>query len=61
MYLNPINFGAPLIFAQHDCAKINSVRNRPLHLDARKLMVRKFLKYHFRAEFDGILQYFSPS
>ena len=23
-------------------------------------MVRKFLKYHFRLKFDGILQYFSP-
>ena len=26
IYLNPINFGAPLIFVQHECAKINSTR-----------------------------------
>ena len=37
-------------------------RNRQFfaHFGARKLMVREFLKYHFRPEFDGILQYFSP-
>ena len=30
------------------------------HLRPQKLMVREFLKYHFRPEFDAILQYFSP-
>ena len=30
------------------------------HLGAQKLTARKFLKYNFRLEFDGILQYFSP-
>ena len=35
-YLNPINFWAPLIFTEHECAKINSARNRPFfaHLSA---------------------------
>ena len=28
-YLNPINLCAPLIFAQHECEKINSAQNRP--------------------------------
>ena len=28
-YLNPINFCAPLIFMENECAKINSVQNRP--------------------------------
>ena len=31
------------------------------YLVARKLMVREFLKCHFRPELDGILQYFSPA
>ena len=52
-YLNPINFRAPLtfalIFAQHECAKVNSVQNSPF-----------FAHYHFRLEFDYILQYFLP-
>ena len=62
IYLNPINFCASLIFAQHECVKIKSAKNRPFftHLGARKLMVRKFIKYHFSPEFDGIPQYFSP-
>ena len=30
------------------------------HLDALKLMVREFLKYRFRTEFDGILHCFLP-
>ena len=57
-YLNPINFHTPLIFMKHECAKINSAENRPffVHLGVEKLMM---LKCHFRAEFDGILQYFS--
>ena len=38
-YLNPINFRAPLIFAQRRCAKIKGARNRPIfaHSAARKL------------------------
>ena len=37
--LNPINFRAPLIFAQRRCAKIKGARNRPIfaHSAARKL------------------------
>ena len=63
MYFNPVNFCAPLTFVQHECAKINSARNMSFfaHLVARKVMVREFLKYNFRPEFDGILQYFLPS
>ena len=55
-YLNPIDFRALLIFAQHECAKINIARTRLFfaQFDERKL------KYHFRLEFDCILQYFSP-
>ena len=62
IYINPINFFAPLIFEQHECLKINSMQNRPFfaHLSAQKLMVCNFFEYHFRPEFDGILQYFSP-
>ena len=61
-YLNPIDFRATLIFAQHERARTNSARNSPFfkHLGAQKLIVLKFLKYHFRPEIDGILQYFSP-
>ena len=61
-YLNPIIFPVPLIFARHEGAKINTTRNRPFfaHLNARKLVVHEFLKYYFRSESDGILQYFSP-
>ena len=52
----------PLVFLWHECAKINGAQNSLffLHLGARKLMVCEFLKYDFRSEFDGILQYFSP-
>ena len=51
-----------LIFAQHECTKISSAQYRPFfaHLGAQKLIVCKFFKYHFRPEFDGILQYFWP-
>ena len=61
-YLNPIIFRVPLIFARHEGAKINTTRNRPFfaHLNAQKLVVHEFLKYYFRSESDGILQYFSP-
>ena len=61
-YFNPINFRAPFISAQHECVKINNARSRSffVNLGGRKLMVCKFLKYHFIPEFDGILQYFSP-
>ena len=52
-YLNPINSRAPLtfalIFAQLECAKVNSVQNSPF-----------FAHFHFRLEFDDILQYFLP-
>ena len=43
-------FRAPLIFTHHKYAKVNSARNRLffVHLGARKLMVREFLKYYFR-------------
>ena len=56
--INPMNFLAPLLFAQNDCAKIDSVQNRQFFvlLGAQKLMVREFLKYNFRPELDGILQ-----
>ena len=52
----------PLIFAQHECVKINSRQNRAFfaHLGAQKLMVREFFKYYFEPEFDDIIQYFSP-
>ena len=29
-------------------------------ISPRKLMLGELLKYHFKPEFDGILQYFSP-
>ena len=52
-----VNTIIPLVFAE-----INSLQNRLFfgHLGAQKLMACKFLKYNFRPEFDGILQYFSP-
>ena len=45
---------------QLEWAKIYIAQNRPFftHLGAQKLIVRELLKYDFRPEFDGILQYF---
>ena len=47
---------------QLEWAKIYIAQNRPFftHLGAQKLIVRELLKYDFRPEFDGILQYFFP-
>ena len=61
VYLNHINFCTPFVSAQHECSKIDSVRNKPFltNLGRRKLMVCKFLKHRFSPEFDGILWYFS--
>ena len=56
---NKQNTLIPLIFAHHECAKVNNVRNRLFfsHLSARKLTVRDFLKCCFRPGFGGILKY----
>ena len=53
LYLNPIDFRAPLNFSLYKYAKINSAQNRLFftHLSSQKLMVREFLKYHFRPKY----------